>query len=113
MQRKALQLVLLGSLLVGLCGLWAGPAVALPVPQAPDTMGAVGYTLQIATFADKAKAEHMLEALPEAWIQEIRKEGTLLYRVNYKRFDTRTEAIRAQWDLEDRGYQSFIQQLYS
>jgi hypothetical protein len=33
--------------------------------------------------------------------------------VNYKRFSDRNEALRAQWDLEDLGYKSLVQRLYT
>jgi hypothetical protein len=71
------------------------------------------YTLQLASFASKAEAAALIQRVPASWVQEIRSEGRVLYRVNYKKFDDRTGAVRAQWDLEDLGFKSFVQRLYS
>lgn len=78
-----------------------------------DSVGKGQYTLQVATYADETTANAAIRELPDAWVQEVRQDGRLLYRVNYKRFSDRNAAVRAQWDLEDLGYKSFIQELYT
>jgi septal ring-binding cell division protein DamX len=71
------------------------------------------FTLQVATFSSPDRAEALKHSIPDAWIQEVTKEGRLVYRVNYKRFTKRSQALRAQWALEDLGHESFIQRLFS
>lgn len=86
--------------------------LALP-PRHVRAEGDEVFTLQLATFSSRSQAAAMTEKVPAAWVQEVRKDGQVLYRVNYKKFADRTGAIRAQWDLEDMGYKSFVQRLYT
>lgn len=72
-----------------------------------------GYTIQLAAFSRRSEADVLAASLPGAWVQEVRPDGHPIFRVNYGRFDDRSEAVRAQWSLEDQGYKSFIQQLFS
>jgi len=73
----------------------------------------LAFTLQVASFNSSDRARVLQESLPNAWIQEVRQNGRIVYRVNYKRFTKRSEALRAQWDLEDLGHQSLVQRLFS
>lgn len=90
----------------------SGAATAASVPS-PDAAGRGDYTLQVATYQDRAHAERVSSEIPEAWVEEVRIEGRILFRVNYKRFRERTQALAAQWDLEDLGYEGFIQKIYT
>ena len=89
-----------------------GGHTAASAPLA-DSVGQGEFTLQVATYSSKAAAADMISKIPNAWVQEISNQGTRMYRVNYKRFSDRNQAIRAQWDLEDLGYKSLIQRLYT
>ncbi|MBO6575572.1 MAG: SPOR domain-containing protein [Rhodothermales bacterium] len=88
----------------------ASAAVSVPLT---DVVEPIEYTLQVATYSSRTQAADVLSALPDAWVEEVRKDGSTLYRVNYKRFRDRNAALRAQWDLEDLGYKSFVQRLYT
>jgi hypothetical protein len=78
-----------------------------------DAVERVEFTLQVGTFSSRSLASNMIGLIPDSWVQEIESEGAPVFRVNYKRFGDRNAALRAQWTLEDLGYKSFIQRLYS
>lgn len=89
-----------------------GGPTAVSAPLA-DSVGQGEFTLQVATYESKSAAADMTSKIPNAWIQEVSNQGRRMYRVNYKRFTDRNAALRAQWDLEDLGYKSLIQRLYT
>ncbi|MFT4604435.1 MAG: hypothetical protein ACI9W4_001166 [Rhodothermales bacterium] len=89
-----------------------GGHTAVSAPLA-ESVGQGEFTLQVATYNSKAAAADMTAKIPNAWVQEISTQGKRMYRVNYKRFSDRNEALRAQWDLEDLGYKSLVQRLYT
>jgi SPOR domain len=78
-----------------------------------DAVERVEFTLQVGTFSSRNLASRMISQIPDSWVQEIESQGAPTFRVNYKRFGDRNAALRAQWTLEDLGYKSFIQRLYS
>ncbi|NNE70479.1 MAG: SPOR domain-containing protein [Rhodothermales bacterium] len=89
-----------------------GGRAAVSEPLA-DSVGQGEFTLQVATYQSKADASALTARIPDAWVQEISAEGRKMYRVNFRRFQDRNAAVRAQWDLEDLGYKGFIQRLYT
>ncbi|NNE70910.1 MAG: SPOR domain-containing protein [Rhodothermales bacterium] len=60
-----------------------------------------GFTLQVASFTTRAAAERIKSTLPGAWISQSCSNGSVIYRVNFGRFDSRNHAVTGQWDLED------------
>lgn len=89
------------------------PVVVASSNGAVETTVRAGYTLQVAAFSSRAQADELAAGIVGTWIQEVRQEGRPIFRVNFGRFNERAEAVRAQWSLDDQGYKSFIQQLFS
>jgi len=73
--------------------------------------GAELFTVQIASFANKADAEEKASHFRASWIDEASVNGNKVYRVYLDRFKTRTEAERALREMRKENIQGFVKQV--
>jgi cell division protein FtsN len=104
------------AILIGFALLLVTPksqAAPAPLDAIASSVSTVEFTLQVGAFQDSAAADRVAAGIGGAWIQVIVLNNVAIYRVNYGRFQDRSQAIQAQWDLEDLGFEPAIQQLFA
>lgn len=70
------------------------PCVATSTAELPP------FTIRIAATSAPTTALRLARAVKGAWIATYCNSGKTIYRVNYGRFDSRSEALEAQSDVE-------------
>ncbi len=73
--------------------------------------GAELFTVQIASYQNKADAEEKAGHFRASWIDEASVNGKKVYRVYLDRFKTRVEAERALREMEKENIRGFIKQV--
>jgi len=79
--------------------------LSLPARSSP---GGGPYTVQIGSFATRARAEALRDTVNGATIAEGALAGEPVYRVRVGAYPDRTQAAAAARDLTARGYQALI-----
>ncbi len=80
---------------------------APPVAQAATR----GFTVQLASFSDPARATAQADALRGAWVLPVTVGGTRVYRVCYGVFPTAESAASGAASLGSRGINGFVKSL--
>ncbi len=86
----------------------AAAAVAAP-PVAPASSR--GFTVQLASFSDPARATATADELRGAWVLPVTVGGTQVYRVCYGVFPTSEGAASSASRLQARGIDGFVKSL--
>ncbi|MDX1530828.1 MAG: SPOR domain-containing protein, partial [Rhodothermales bacterium] len=70
-----------------------------------------GFTVQLASFSDEARAVAKADELRGAWVHPVTVEGRTVYRVCYGLFRTADAAAVGQAHLRARGLDGFVKTL--
>ncbi len=85
----------------------AAATAAPPVTRASSR----GFTVQLASFSDPARARAKADETRGAWVLPVTVEGARVYRVCYGVFPTSDEAASGAAGLRGRGIDGFVKSL--
>lgn len=69
------------------------------------------YTVQLGSFADKAKAKEEAKKIKGARVETINLPQQTVYRIYYGTFEKKSDARRKQQELKRRGLNGYVKQI--
>jgi cell division septation protein DedD len=94
----------------------AAPSQDQAVPEVKSPISGGNYTLSVASFREKTRADRYVDELGRQGIEAFQYEVTLpekgiWHRVCVGRFSTIREALLFGTDLEEKGFENFVAKL--
>jgi rare lipoprotein A len=75
------------------------------------TQGPELFTVQVASYSQRAQAETYASGIQDAYVQQVRVNGQTFFRVYVGKYESRSQAERRMERLKSQGIDGFVKQV--